>query len=307
MKTRVFIFLYCLCFFSTLFSIDKPRFIRGIHIMPWCINSQKLIEQYKFLAEFTEINTFVITIKEINSDVYIDGSNKSKQIGAYKKTLNIKKFIDYLHEKNIYVVARLSVFLDPKFSDNFNDASIKSLDGTVWRDYKGNSWCDPESKEVWEYNFSIVDKCIEMGFDEIQFDYIRYPSDGNLKNLLYYNNSMKKDNNILSFVKEINLKYSKKINIGIDVFGLSITSMDGLGIGQNILKLIPYVDRVYPMVYPSHYAKGTYGVKYPNRDVYDLINKAIIISKKKLDKNFNKVVPYIQAFDLYRKYTKDDI
>ena len=302
-----FIFFYILCFLSSLFAIEKPKFIRGIHIMPWCINSNKFLEKYKFLAENTEINTFVITIKEINSDVYIDASFKSKQIGAYKKTFNIKKFIDYLHKNNIFVVARISTFLDPKFSDNYKEASIKTLEGEVWRDYKGNSWCDPESKEVWEYNFSIVDKCIEIGFDEIQFDYIRYPSDGDLKNFLYYDNPIRKEDNVLAFVKELHNRYSTKINIGIDVFGLSITSKDGLGIGQNVKKLISYVDRVYPMIYPSHYARGTYGIKSPNRDIYKLIDKSMIISKKRLGENFKKIVPYIQAFDLYRKYTKYDI
>lgn len=308
MNLKISIIFFCFVFFlSNLFSVEKPKFIRGIHIMPWCINSSNFLNKYKFLAENTEINTFVITIKEINSDVYIDASPKSRQIGAYKKISNLKNFIDYLHENDIFVVARLATFLDPKFSDNYKEASIKTLEGDVWRDYKGNSWCDPESKEVWEYNFSIVDKCIELGFDEVQFDYIRYPSDGDIKNALYYNNPIKKENNILLFVKELNNRYSKKINIGIDVFGLSITSKDGLGIGQNIMKLISHVDRIYPMIYPSHYAKGTYGIKSPNKDIYGLINKSMIISKKRLKENFKKIVPYIQAFDLYRKYTKDDI
>ncbi|MDR0677036.1 MAG: putative glycoside hydrolase [Elusimicrobiota bacterium] len=286
-------------------NLDKPKYIRGIHISAWAAGSSKFIARYEKIIQNTEINTIVIAVKEANGEVYIDGVAKTKKIGAYKKAMpKIKEYIDYLHTNQVFVIARIVLFKDPILAKKEPDLAVKDSSGNIWKDYKGLSWVDPFNKKTWEYNFEVVDACLEAGFDEIQFDYIRYPSDGNIKECKYTVefSSTNAVNNLIEFLKETDKRYGHKTRISIDIFGLVISSNDGLGIGQVIEKFEPYVDAISPMMYPSHYAKGSYGLKEPNKSPYKTIYYGMISGKKKLKENSYKYIPYLQDFNMGYKY-----
>jgi hypothetical protein len=291
--------------------VAKPKYVRGIHLSGWAAGSKKLRVRYEKIFKETEINTVVIAVKEASGEVFIKGIPKAEKIGAYINAMpDIKAYIDHLHSLGIYVIARQVLFKDPVFSKAEPSLAVRNPEGKVWRDFKGLSYADPFNKKVWEYNFSIADECVKLGFDEIQFDYIRYPSDGKIKECRYmvkYSTTVAVQN-ICDFLKEANRRYKdKKIRISADVFGLTTSAKDDLGIGQIIEKMEPYVDALYPMVYPSHYYKGTYNIKEPNKSPYETIYRAMKYGKEKLGNKSYKYIPYIQDFSLGYKYGVKEI
>lgn len=319
----IFLFFICLIGLNFLFSavaeknitnpidervihVKKPKYIRGIHISGWAAGSSKFRARYEKIFDDTEINTAVIAVKEASGEVFIPGIPKSKEIGAFVNAIpDIKQYISHLHSKGIYVISRQVVFKDPVFAKANPSLSVKTPSGGTWRDFKGMSYGDPFNRKVWDYNFSIADECVRLGFDEIQFDYIRFPSDGKIKDCRYmvHYSSTVASANIASFLKQAQSRYkNKNINISADVFGLTTSATDDLGIGQVIEKMEPFVDSLSPMIYPSHYYKGTYNLKDPNKSPYETVYIAMKHGKEKLGDKSYKFVPYIQDFSLGYKY-----
>jgi hypothetical protein len=186
-------------------------------------------------------------------------------------------------------------------------------DGQVWKDRKGLSFLDPTNKNVHEYILSIAKNSYEEGFDEINLDYIRYPSDGNMKDINYNLVPGKtRADNIEAFFKYFRdeIKKDENIPISADLFGLTTEAVDDMGIGQVWEKAIPYFDFVCPMVYPSHYPSGYANYKNPAQYPYEVINKALIsaVTKtKNINQNILKIRPWLQDFDMGATYTKDMI
>ena len=217
-----------------------------------------------------------------------------------------------LHKKNIYIIGRVSVFQDPYMTKKHPDWSVtKKSDGTVWKDRKGLSFLDPAKKEVHDYIVSIAKGAYEEGFDEINFDYIRYPSDGNMKDINYHlKEGESRGDNIEKFFKYLSTEVKKEKNIPMsaDLFGLTTEATDDMGIGQVWEKALPYFDFLCPMVYPSHYPAGHAGYKNPSNYPYEVINRALISAVKKTEKvgaDKSKIRPWLQDFDLGAVYTKE--
>lgn len=291
-------------------NLKKPKYIRGIHVTAWAAGSKSFQNRYDNIIKNTEINTMVIAVKEANGEVYIDGVQEAKDMNAYRKAIpKIKEYIDYLHKNNIFVIARIVLFKDPIFAEKHHNLAVKNKSGNIWRDYKGLAWVDPFKKQVWEYNFKVVDACLAVGFDEIQFDYVRYPSDGNISECRYSVefSSTVAVNNLSEFLKESKKRYGAKTRLTVDVFGLTTSATDDLGIGQVIEKMEPFVDALYPMVYPSHYRKGTYNLKDPNKSPYMTVYKGMMLGKQKLKDKSYKFIPYLQDFSLGYRYGKHEI
>ncbi|MEK6583724.1 MAG: putative glycoside hydrolase, partial [Nitrospirota bacterium] len=177
----------------------------------------------------------------------------------------------------------------------------------IWRDYKGEAFTNPYSKEVWDYNLRLAEDAARRGFDEIQFDYVRFPSDGPLKDISYPegHNEDKAVSLISSFVEEADRRLSQyNVKLSVDVFGLT-TLRDDVGIGQNFKQLIDRADYVSPMIYPSHYYKGSYGYKNPNNAPYEIIRLSLKDAvRKSVDQTQSEAVvkekirPWLQDFTL---------
>jgi len=288
----------------------QRKYLRGIHLSAWISGPTKHRVAVEQVFADTELNTAVIDIKEYEGQVYIDGVKMAEENHTYFPAMkNLKEYLAELKEKGIYTIARLVVFKDNLMPLKKPSLAVKNPDGTLWKDRKGSTWLDPYNKDAWEYNIQIAERAIDLGFQEIQFDYIRFPSDGNTKNCRYSNKKHSRaeaPKAIVEFLKEAAKRIRDKGGkVSIDVFGLTTTSQDDMGIGQKIVDMAEQVDYVSPMVYPSHYAKGEYGIADPDKSPYATVYKSMEGAARRIPKE--KLRPWLQDFSLGVKYTKEEV
>jgi hypothetical protein len=288
---------------------NTPKYVRAIHITPWSAGSHKYRNSIEDLIDNTELNTIVIAVKEYNGEVYIPEVNETKQFGSYVAAMpDIRQFLQDLKFKGIYTVARIVVFKDDIVARKKPEWAVKNASGTIWLDNKKHSWLDPYNKDAWNYIFAICDKCVDLGFDELQFDYIRFPSDGRISQCRY----MQKSSSttavavIGEFLETARQRY-KDMTISADVFGLTTSAEDDMGIGQNFEEIAKHVDYICPMVYPSHYYKGAYNMPNPEIEPYKTVNIALQYARKKLGDSLYKLRPYLQDFSLKHKYGAKEV
>lgn len=197
-----------------------------------------------------------------------------------------------MHESDIYVIGRIAVFQDPYMTKVRPDLAVKrSSDGAVWRDRKGISWIDASAKEHWEYIATLAKDAYFQGFDEINFDYVRFPSDGNMSDIYYpHSGTTTKPLVIENFFKYLDEELRDSgMKISADLFGMTTTNHDDLNIGQLLENAFPYFDYIAPMVYPSHYPSGFYGIKNVNAEPYNVVKISMGEAVKRLE-TFNSTV-----------------
>ncbi len=294
---------------------NPPEIIKAVYLTSWSAASPEKLNYIIGLADKTEINAVVIDIKDYSGYVAYDINLES--VKKYEtKEVRIKKInslIKKLHDKNIYVIARTTVFQDPALGKTRPDLAISSrAKKSLWTDNNGLSWTDPASKEVWDYNIAIAKDAASRGFDEINFDYIRFPSDGNLNDMdfPFWDEKIPMSEILRRFFEYLR-NQTLGIKISADLFGLSTVQSDDLGIGQIIENAYAYFDYVAPMVYPSHYASGFLNYKNPADYPYEVVKYSMESAARKL-KNYenasgpiihvSKLRPWLQDFDLGADY-----
>lgn len=286
-------------------------YLRGIHLSAWISGPAKHRNAVMDLFDNTELNTAVMDIKEMEGQVYIDGVKTANANGTHFNAIpNARQYLAQLAEKNVYTIARIVVFRDNLMPRKKPSMAVKKADGSLWTDRKGITWLDPYNKDAWEYIFEICERAIDLGFKEIQFDYIRFPSDGNTKSCVYSNKNHTSETAskaIVGFLKEANRRLKEKgATISIDVFGGTTTASTDMGIGQKIVEMSEWVDYVSPMVYPSHYYKGEFGFAEPNKEPYKVVYKAMEGAMKRIPRE--KLRPWLQDFTMFGyKYGKEQI
>lgn len=294
--------------------IKTPEKVKAIYMSSWVAGSDDFRNSLVKIIDTTELNAVVIDIKDSTGRVSFHTTDEEiKNIGSSENRIkNIRSLTSLLHSKGIYIIGRISVFQDPYITNRNPEWAIKKLsDGKVWKDRKGLSFLDPTNKNVHDYIIKLALYSYNEGFDEINFDYIRYPSDGNMKDINYnLAPGRTRADNIEAFFKHLSqeIKKSGDIPISADLFGLTTEAKDDMGIGQVWEKAIPHFDYVCPMIYPSHYPPGHAGYKNPASYPYEIIDRALIgaISKTKaINENTNKIRPWLQDFDLGATYTAD--
>lgn len=241
------------------------------------------------IADTTEINAMVIDIKDDTGKIsYRMNSPKAQEINATTNQISdIESLLKTLKEKDIYLIARIVAFKDPYLAEQKHEWAIKNKDGSLYRDNNGDCWVNPYKKEVWDYLIEIATEAAAIGFDEIQFDYIRFSTGKGIEKADFGEEAATKSKEeiILDFTK---YAYEKIKPLGVfvsaDVYGTIINSSIDAGIvGQNYVEMAKYLDYICPMIYPSHFAEGNYGVKYPDLEPLVIIRKALNASKEKLD------------------------
>ncbi len=270
---------------------DPPKIIKAIYLTSWSATSENRINYLIELKKTTGVNAAVIDIKDFSG--YIAYDIKIPEAEKYKtKEIRIKDInglIKKLHNEGIYLIARITVFQDPILARARPDLAVKKIDPSssstlpVWLDRKGLAWIDPASKEAQDYNISIAKDAASRGFDEINFDYIRFPSDGDLSamHFPFWDEKIPKSKIIKGFFENLRQKLPDN-KLSADIFGLVTTNRDGLGIGQILEDVYRYFDYVCPMVYPSHYYKGTLGFENPAEHPYEVIKYSIDEALKRL-------------------------
>lgn len=294
--------------------IETPKTVRAIYVTNWVAGTKKFKSYLVKMIDETELNSIVIDIKDSTGRIGFEIPNKEiEDLGSIQKRVsNIRELTNYLHKKGIYIIGRISVFQDPYMTKIKPEWAIdRKSNGEVWKNKKGLSFLDPSKRDVYKYILAIAKGAYDQGFDEINFDYIRYPSDGNLSDIDYHLSEGKtRADNVEKFFKYISTEIKKDNNIPIsaDLFGLTTEASDDMGIGQLWEKALPYFDYLCPMVYPSHYASGYAGYKNPSNYPYEVVYKSINGAIKKttaMNMDVHKIRPWLQDFNLGAVYTKD--
>lgn len=266
---------------------NPPKEIKAIYSTSWSAGTPSKIDELIKLIKETELSAIVIDIKDFSG--YIAYDINLLEAEKYKaKEIKIKKInslIKRLHDENIYVIARITVFQDPilakarpdlaihsKTQCQKSDVNCRLSSSTLWLDHKKLAWIDPAAKDAWDYNIAIAKDAASRGFDELNFDYIRFASDGNLNDIMFpfYDGKTPKNEVIKNFFNYLREK-TKGAKISADLFGLSTINTNDLGIGQVIEDAYQYFDYVSPMIYPSHYAKNFLGYKNPANYPYEVV------------------------------------
>jgi hypothetical protein len=258
------------------------------------------------LSKKTEINAVVIDIKDWSGRIPYDTNvSLAHDYGAERVIIkDIKGLVDRLHKEGLYVIARITVFQDPVLALNRSDLAVKTMSGDTWYDYNGLAWIDPAKKEGWDYNISIAKDALNNGFDEINFDYIRFPSDGNLNDM---NIDFATEREVVKSFYQYLRSELKGSRISADLFGLTTVNFDGLGIGQVIQDAYEYFDYVCPMVYPSHYASGFIGFENPADHPFEVVAYSMAKAKIKLEGYSSKIRPWLQDFNLGATYDTEKV
>jgi len=292
------------------FHIKTPHAVKGIYMSSWVAGTAEMRENLINLAEKTEINSMVVDVKDYSGKISFKTKNASlNAFGAEENRIpDINNFIKELHNKNIYVIARISVFQDDYLANKIPALAIKNKQGNPWKDKSGVSWLYPSNKDVWDYIINIAREAEKAGFDELNFDYIRFPSDGNLNNIKYEN--LAEENGKQEIIKNFfaylhtNLK-DVGVPLSADLFGLTLWRQDDMNIGQILENTAPYFDYISPMVYPSHYPNGFNGYKNPAEHPYEIILEGMIKGKERLlaaSSTPYKLRPWLQDFNLGANY-----
>ncbi len=281
-----------------------PVKVKGIYMTGVVFNYPKFFNSLIDLVERTELNALVIDVKD-DAGYLSDPYNipLAREINSkVHKGMDDEENIKLLLEKGIYPIARIVVFKDPVLAEGRQDLALKTKSGGIWRDRKGLAWVDPHNEEVWKYAVDVAKEAAKKGFREIQFDYVRFPTDGDVENAIYpFANGKAKEDVILEFLNYARAELKPyNVFISADVFGLTTLTLDDMGMGQKYEKIITAVDYVCPMVYPSHYGTGNYGFKNPNAYPYEVVYNALMDAQKKsATVGVSTIIrPWLQDFDL---------
>ena len=285
-----------------------PATIKAVYLTGWSAgNADKRKTAIENLNKYG-FNAVVIDIKDEAGNVSYDSKVQTAiDISSSKKMISdIKNVIEDFHNSNIYVIGRIVTFKDPTYAKNISANAYHMADNTLWKDYSNNCWPNPYNPATWEYPISLAEEAAELGFDEIQFDYIRFPSsEGKTKNIAFgfESNTKNKSEIINEFLKYAMSKLDKyNVIVSADVFGITTKKRgDFEHIGQAFYEIAKIVDVICPMVYPSHYGYGEYGISKPDKEPYKIVKFALNDAKKQYDSESGdiklaEIRPYLQDF-----------
>jgi hypothetical protein len=290
--------------------VPTPDTLRGLYVNRWAALGSKL-DRLIEVARTTEINALVIDVKDDRGFVlYRSSVPLAREIGAdtadghWMSRSKLRAVLDTMTTLGIYPIARIVVAKDPILAQKKLDLAIKrKSDLKPWLDKNGNPWLDPHQRAVWQYAADLAREAHEVGFSEVQFDYVRFPDEKRLITETVYPlaNGRSRAQVIrdqLAFIRTV-LK-PQGIRVTADVFGLTATDTTDMGVGQRWEMFVDQVDVVLPMIYPSHFARGTYKLRNPNAHPYETIDHALkdAIARSDSVHNAALIIPWYQDFTL---------
>ena len=285
--------------------------IKGIYLTAYSAGSDKKMAEIIDLINRTELNAVVIDIKDYGGEVLYDSNIAAvNEFGLEDNRIgDMKKLVAELHRHNIYVIARQTVFQDPILAEYKPEWALKNKRGGIWRDYKGLAWVNAANKDVWDYNIEIAKEAAAFGFDEINFDYVRFPSDGNMADLVY-DDGREKYEVMKDFFQHLNIGLSGgSFLISLDMFGFVMEKEgeDDMNIGQRLADALDEADAVCPMMYPSHYPSGHLGLANPADYPALVLKNGLEMGAPKFVGKRARLRPWIQAFNLGAVYDANKI
>ncbi|HKF14213.1 MAG TPA: putative glycoside hydrolase [Gaiellaceae bacterium] len=274
---------------------ELPAEIRGVHVTMALASIPGKLDEY---AALPGLNTVELDLKDENGEVafHTRAPRLARQVGAAMRYYDPKQAATRFHKQGFYVVGRLVCFEDPILSEKRPDLAIGTGGGGVWHNTAGLGWTNPYDKRVWDYNLDVAKAAVRAGFDEIQFDYVRFPSDGDIESAVFpgkRNEAMSAT--IARFVHyATNRLHAMGARVSVDVFGLSATR--NLGIGQSPRRLSKIVDAISPMVYPSHYGSGEYGLESPVSVPGKTVGRSLRDFRRQMRRGKARLVPWLEDF-----------
>jgi hypothetical protein len=285
-----------------------PAEMRGVHVGMALASLDGKIDEYLDLSRHG-LNTLELDIKDETGEVGFRNPAVAlaHETGAAKPYYNPYEVAEEAHARGVYLVGRIVVFEDPILSEHQPKYAIRRTDGGVWHTAAGLGWVNPYDKRVWKYVTDLGEAAVKAGFDEIQFDYVRFPTDGDLSSAVFPRATRQPKTRVITSFLEYASRRLKPLGarVSADVFGLSATR--NMGIGQRPNKIAPYLDAIYPMVYPSHFGPGQLGVEDPNAQPGRTVALALLDFDVALRGTTTRLVPWLQDFSLGRTYSLDDV
>jgi hypothetical protein len=289
--------------------VPTPRVVRGLYVNRWAALGQRMWDLIE-IAKRTEVNALVIDVKDDRGFVlYHSTVPLAREIGAdttrpmsYRR---VRAVLDSMRTYGIYSIARIVVAKDPLLAERKLEWSIKRRSDPMkpWLDKNGKPWLDPHQRGVWQYAADLAKEAVNLGFSEVQLDYVRFPDEKRLVSGAAFplaNGRVRAEviREQLGFTRGV--LRATGVPMTIDVFGLTATDTTDMGIGQQWEKFVDQADVVLPMVYPSHFAPGTYKLANPNAAPYATIDHALDDAARRSRgiPNAARVVPWYQDFTL---------
>ena len=245
----------------------------GVYLTSYALSKPSILEAVYAAKRAGQIDTLVINVKNMHGELtYASSVSLADEIGAATGRLDLPTLLDELRSCGFYLIARQVVFFDPLLAQHLG---------------LEDEWVPCDSRLVCSYNLEIATEVAAAGFDELQFDYVRYPDGGALENI--YDDRFTA---ITAFLSEAHDRLGDRISLSADLFGRVMWPWNSRKIdpiGQSLEDMVPYLEFISPMVYPSHYFEQVY-----RDDPYRTVKDALISGDARVEANFR---PFLQAFD----------
>ncbi len=305
-------------------EIDRTGYIKGVYITYAALGHPEFVSHIQNLIETTELNAIVMDFK--GDQGYLSFPSQvalAHEIGADQGAVvqDPAAFLGWFQQRNVYTIARIVVFKDNLLAAAYPEWAVTdATTGGVWHDPEGMGWVDPNSVDAWSYNIELANEAASLGFDEIQFDYVRFPTDGSVGDASFRapNTQEYRTAAIAGLLRNAHQALQPQgVKLGADVFGFTAWIEGDLGIGQQIERVAPYVDVLSPMIYPSTFATGLPGedklystaIAYP----YEVVHKSMVrfVARARAINPTIEIRPWLQDFQDYafdgRIYTPAEI
>ena len=274
-----------------------PAEVRGVHVTMALANEPGKLDEYLRIPGLTALE---LDVKDENGKVgfLMPATSLARKVGASQPYYKAGVVAGKARKAGVYLIGRVVVFEDPTLTAERPDLAIQHSDGSVWTNNAGLGWANPYDKRVWEYVVGIGEAAAKAGFDEIQFDYVRFPSDGPIETAVFPNKAAEP----MGWTVARFAHYAARrlhplgVRVSVDVFGLSATH--DLGIGQVPGRLAKYVDAVYPMTYPSHYNSGEFNLPDPSATPGETVAFSLRDFRNAMLGRKAMLIPWLEDFSL---------
>jgi hypothetical protein len=281
-----------------------PVEVRGVHVTGALASLPGKLDEYIALSKFG-LNTIELDVKDEGGEIGFApaGLPLARKVGAVRSYYDPRQVVRKMHRKGLYVIGRIVVFQDPMLAAARPDLAIQRRDGSVWETSAGHAWLNPYDRRVWDYAVRVGEAAARAGFDEIMFDYVRFPTDGDVAGAVYPGKtSIPKGELIASFIA-----YAKQrlgplgVRLSTALFGLSATR--DMGIGQVPKWIAQHVDHVHPMAYPALYGGGELGIVVPSIEPGETVFRTLVDFKRQIRGSHAQLIPWIQDWN----YSPDQV
>jgi hypothetical protein len=274
-----------------------PDEVRGVHVTMALASLPGKLDHYLSIPGLTALE---LDVKDENGEVgfLLPATSLARKIGASKPYYKAGVAAGKARAAGVYLIGRVVVFEDPILAAQRPDLAVRTTGGGIWENNAGLGWANPYDKRVWDYVVSIGKAAARAGFDEIQFDYVRFPSDGPIESAVFPGKTAEAPAwTIARFVHYASKQLKPLgVRVSVDVFGLSATHE--LGVGQKPGRLAKYVDAVYPMVYPSHYNPGEFNLPDPSAVPGRTVSRSLRDFRKAMLGEKAMLIPWLEDFSL---------